>query len=76
MGVKIQKAFDTIMEVSTLAERMAISMKAAIPSALADSVPDDLKNLTMMKQAVNEVFDAATNQQIKARKQDVLDTLQ
>ena len=76
MGVKIQKAFDTIMEVASLAERMAVSMKATIPSAKASSVPDDLKNLTLMRQAVNEVFAATTNIEIKARKQDVLEALQ
>ncbi len=76
MGEKIQKAFDTIMEVASLAERMAVSMKATIPSAQASSVPDDLKNLTLMRQAVNEVFDATTNPQIRAKKQDVLSALQ
>ncbi len=76
MGVKIQNAFNTIMKVATISERMAVSMKAGIPSNKASSIPDNAKNLMLMKQAVNEVFNDLPNPQIKAKKRDILATLQ
>ena len=76
MGKKIQNAFKTIAEVATLSERMAVSLKAGIPSSNAGVLPDDAKNLMLMRQAVNQVFDDLANPQIKSKKHVVLETLQ
>lgn len=75
MGVKIQNAFKAIMEVATLGERMAVSLKSGIPSAKADFIPDDAKNLMLMKQAVNQVFDDLVNPEIKSKKPIILEIL-
>lgn len=75
MGEKIQSAFEKIHEVAGLGERMAISIKSGIPSAQAKTIPDDLKNLSLFRQAVNAVFDDVSNPAVKAQKNAVLSLL-
>jgi len=72
MGKKIQNAFEKIMVIAGLGERMSVSIKSGIPSVKASTIEDNYKNLTLMKEAVNTVFDNLPNREIKAKKYEIL----